>query len=87
MSDENLSSRRQYVMQALEGQGPASYPFLETLLRDPNPTVRLNTIQVIQFIGTSEARTLLQIALKDSSPDVREAAAEALKALGYVPAP
>jgi HEAT repeat protein len=87
MTDKPLTARRQVAMQALEGSGEPAYPFLQKLLRDPDATVRLNTVMVIPFIGTAQARALLQIALQDSSPDVQKAAAEALRGLGYVPSP
>lgn len=87
MTDKALSTRRQAAMQALETNGEASYPFLKIMLRDTDETVRLNTVRVIQFIGTTQARTLLQIALRDSSPAVQSTAAEALQALGYQPTP
>lgn len=83
MTDDKLTSRRQLAMQALEADGATSYPYLQTLLRDENEIVRLNTIQVIQFIGTAQARTLLQVALKDRSSAVKQAAADALVGLGY----
>jgi HEAT repeat protein len=87
MSDAPLTARRQAAMQVLEADENASYPLLQKFLRDDNETVRLNTVQVVQFIGTDKARTLLQIALRDASPQVQKAAAEALQALGYVPSP
>lgn len=87
MNDKELSLRRQLAMEALEANGEASYPFLKILMRDSDETVRLNTVQVIQFTGSTQARTLLQVALRDSSPTVQAAAAEALKALGYEPSP
>lgn len=87
MTDKQLSLRRQSAMEALESNGEASYPFLKILMRDSDETVRLNTVQVIQFIGSTQARTLLQVALRDSSPTVQSAAAEALRALGYEPSP
>jgi HEAT repeat protein len=87
MADQKLTSRRQIAMQALEANGERSYPIMRTLLRDPDETVRLNTVQVIQFIRTTEARALLQLAVGDSSPAVQQAAAEGLRGLGYVPTP
>lgn len=87
MSDKALTARRQVAMQALETYGELAYPFLQVLMRDADETVRVNTVQVIQFIGTAQARTLLQSALKDSSPAVQEAATNALQGLGFAPSP
>lgn len=85
MADKQLTARRQAAMQALEGNGEASYAFLKTLLQDPDETVRLNTVEIIQFVETPQAQTLLQLALKDSSPAVQEAAARALEGLENMP--
>lgn len=87
LSDEQLTARRQAAMNAIEKNGGASIPFLQALLRDENETVRLNTVQVIQFMGGARARALLQVALDDASPAVRQAAADALVALGFMPTP
>lgn len=87
LSDQRLTARRQAAMESLEKYGDAASLFLQALLRDPNETIRLNTVQVVQFTSPVKARALLQIALSDPSPAVQQAAAEALRALGYVPTP
>lgn len=87
MTDAKLTARRQVAMQALESNGEASYPLLEELLRDTDETVRLNAIQVIRFIGTAQARALLESALHDASPSVRQAAVAALQGMSVVNTP
>lgn len=87
MADKQLTARRQAAMQALEGNGKASYPFLKTLLQDPDETVRLNTVGIVQFIEATQAQTLLQLAVQDSSPTVQEAAHKAMEGLDIVETP
>lgn len=87
LSDQRLTARRQAAMGSLEKYGDAASPFLQALLRDPNETIRINTVQVVQFMSPVKARALLQIALSDPSPAVQQVAADALLALGYVPTP
>jgi HEAT repeat protein len=87
MSDKQLTARRQVAMQALEIDPEASYPILRVLIVDKDETVRVNTVTVAQFLGTSQARVLLQQAVRDSSPMVQKAAIDALAAMGFVPTP
>jgi HEAT repeat protein len=86
MREEQLTARRQVAMQALEANGESAYPFLQELIQDTNETVKLNTLQVIEYIDPTEAQKLLAIATKDSSPVVQKAAADALQELA-VPTP
>ncbi len=87
MSDKQLTGRRQVAMQALEADPEASYPILRTLIADPDETVRINTVKVAQFLGTAQARVLIQQAVRDSAPAVQQAAKDALAAMGFVPTP
>lgn len=87
MSDKQLTGRRQVAMQALEADSKAAYPILGLLITDSDETVRLNTVQVVEFLGTAQGRVLLQRAMKDSSPAVQQAAIQALRALGFSPTP
>lgn len=86
MREEQLTARRQVAMQALEANGESAYAFLQELIQDNDETVKLNTLQVIQFIDVTEATKLLAIAAKDSSPAVQSTAADTLQQLA-VPTP
>lgn len=87
LSDKQLTSRRHAANEALEQQGDQSLPFLQMLMHDDNVIIRLNVIDVAQFIGTPGSKSLLSGALGDSSPEVRQAAIGALEGLGDLPTP
>ena len=58
-----------------------THPAKSFLVKDPSEIRRLRAIQVLEYIGTEEARALtLRLAEKDSSVNVRSAARSALPA-------
>ena len=55
---------------------------LETLLRHPDSNVRVLAVQSLGQIGARQAEPALRRATSDANPGVREAAAQALEAIG-----
>jgi HEAT repeat protein len=57
-------------------------PGLIALLKHENPTIRGDAVSVLGTIKARAARAAIEACLTDTHPGVREAAAEALEALG-----
>lgn len=62
----------------LADQGSVAIPTLESLLRDPEPEVRLAAVQSIVKIGTQRSLDPLVLATRDADPQVQMAATDGL---------
>jgi hypothetical protein len=77
---------RLIAMTRLEQMQSSALPVLLASLSDPDPTIRVASIQVLGWIRSREAALALERATFDPLPDVREAAIRALAELDLLQA-
>jgi len=83
LSDGNADHRRQALLAAASiGATPESLKFIEEGLRDKDPFVRQTSATILGLLRAPESIPALQVALDDSSSEVRFTVARALTEMG-----
>ena len=79
---EDEGSLAEAARARLIGRGASAIAVLETGLYAANPPARLRVVRTLGEIGSAEARPILDhLVARDPSPDVREAAKQAISRL------